>query len=178
MYVYNANSETEQVATLHDFDKMLETIKDLHEKQIVLAGDFNFFFDTLLESYGGKPTLKNTSIAKSIEFINLCDIRRIRNPKTKRFTFRQKDISGLIQRRFDCIYISNSMQVSVKNTDVSASLLTDHSPITFSCFKNEESNRGSGLPKLNNSLVENEEYVLQMKKFTFDTLNELSLKTY
>ena len=35
------------------------------------------------------------------------------------------------------------MQVSVKNTDdVLASLLTDHSPITFSCFKNEESNRG------------------------------------
>ena len=65
------------------------------------------------------------------------------------------------------------MQVSVKNTDVSASLLTDHSPITFSCFKNEESNRGRGLSKLNNSLVENEEYVLQMKKFTLDTLNEL-----
>ena len=34
------------------------------------------------------------------------------------------------------------MQVSVKNTDVPASILTDHSPITLSCFKNEESNRG------------------------------------
>ena len=33
------------------------------------------------------------------------------------------------------------MQVSVKNTDVPASILTDHSPITLSCFKNEESNR-------------------------------------
>ena len=37
------------------------------------------------------------------------------------------------------------MQVSVKNTDVLASLLTDHSPITFSYCKNEESNRGTGL---------------------------------
>ena len=109
IYIYNPNSETEQVATLHDLDKMLETIKDLHEKQIVLAGDFNFFFDTLLESYGGKPTLKKTSIAKFIELINLCDIWRIRNPKTKRFTFRQKYVSGLSQRRLDCIYISNSM---------------------------------------------------------------------
>ena len=26
---YNPNTETEQVATLHDLDKMLETIKDL-----------------------------------------------------------------------------------------------------------------------------------------------------
>ena len=52
------------------------------------------------------------------------------------------------------------MQVSVKKTDIVASLLTDHSPITFSCLKNEESNRGRGLWKFNNCLIENEEYVL------------------
>ena len=155
---------------------MLETIKDLYDKQIVLAGDFNFFFDTSLESYGGKPTLKKKSIAKFIELkekFDLCDIWRIRKPKTKRFTFHQKHVSSLIQRRLDYIYISNSMEFSVKNTDVLAPLLTDHSPIKFSCFKNEESNRGRGLWKFNNSLIENEEYVLQMKKFILDTLNEL-----
>ena len=55
--IYNPNTEREQVATLHVLDKMLETIKDLCDKHIVLAGDFNFFFDTSLDSYGGKPTL-------------------------------------------------------------------------------------------------------------------------
>ena len=65
------------------------------------------------------------------------------------------------------------MQVSVKNTDVLVSLLTDHSPITFSYFKNEDSNRGRGLRKFNNSLIENVEYILQMKKIILDTLNEL-----
>ena len=44
--IYNSNTETEQVATLHDFDKMLETIKDLYDKHIVLAGGFNFSFET------------------------------------------------------------------------------------------------------------------------------------
>ena len=155
---------------------MLETIKDLYDKQIVLAGDFNFFFDTSLESYGGKPTLKKKSIAKFIELkekFDLCDIWRIRNPKTKRFTFHQNHVSGLIQRPLDYFYISNSMQVSIKNTDILASLLTDHLPITFSYFKNEESDRGRALWKYNNSLIENEEYVLQMKKNILDTLNEL-----
>ena len=32
--IYNPNTETEQVATLHDLDKMLETIKDLYDKHI------------------------------------------------------------------------------------------------------------------------------------------------
>ena len=121
---------------------MLKTIKELPEKYIVLVGDFNFFFDTSLDSYGGKPTLKK-SIAKSIELkekFDLCDIWRVRNPKTKRCTFRQKHFSGLIKRHLDGFYISNSMQVSVKNSDVLASLLTDHSPVTFSYCKNEESN--------------------------------------
>ena len=172
----NLHTETEQVATLLNIDKMLETIKDLYDKQIVLAGDFNFFFDKSLDSYGGKSTLKKKAIAKFIELkekLDLCDIWRIRNPKTKRYTFRQKHVSGLRQRRLDYFYISNSMQVSVKNTDVLVSLLTDHSPSTFSWFKNEESNRGRGFLKFNNSLIENEEYVLQMKTFILDTLNEL-----
>ena len=65
------------------------------------------------------------------------------------------------------------MQISVKNTDVLASLLTDHSPITFLCFKNEESNRGRGFWKFSKNLIENEEYVLQIEKFILDTLNEL-----
>ena len=65
------------------------------------------------------------------------------------------------------------MQVSVKNTDVLASILTDHWSITFSYCKNEESNRGRGFWKFNNSLTENDEYIHQMKRFISDTLNEL-----
>ena len=159
------NTGTEQVATLH---------KVLYDKHVVLAGDFDFFSDTSLDSYGGKPTLKKKSIAKFIEpkkKFDLCDIWRIRNPKTKRCTFHQKHAFGLIQKRLYCFYISISVQVSVKKTDVPASLLTDHSPITFSYFKNEESNRGRGLCKFNNSLLKNVEHVLQMKKIVFDTLN-------
>ena len=65
---------------------MLETIKDLYDKRIVLTRNFNLFFNTSLDSYGGKPTLKKKSIAKFIELrenFDLYDILRIRNPKTK-----------------------------------------------------------------------------------------------
>ena len=98
--IYNSNNELEQVTTLLDLGKMLKAIKDFSDKHIVLAGDF--FFDTSLDQCGGKPTLKKKSIAKFTELkekFDLCDIWRIRNPKTKRYTFRQKHVSGLIQRR-------------------------------------------------------------------------------
>ena len=33
---------------------MLETIKDLFDKNKILAGNFNFLLDAFLDSYGGK----------------------------------------------------------------------------------------------------------------------------
>ena len=33
-----------------------------------MAGDFNLFFDSILEAQGGNPTLKKKSLAKLIEF--------------------------------------------------------------------------------------------------------------
>ena len=64
---YNPNTKMKQVATLLDFDIMLETIEELYEKHIVLTGDFNFSFDRSLDSYRRKPTLKKKFFAKFIE---------------------------------------------------------------------------------------------------------------
>ena len=51
-------------------------------------------------------------------------------------------------------------------------LLTEHSLITFSYFKNEESKRDRDFWKFNKSLIETEKYVHQIKTFISDTLNE------
>ena len=56
--IFNPNTETEQVATFLDLDKMLKSIQDLYEKLLILAGYFNFFFDTSSDLHGEKPTLK------------------------------------------------------------------------------------------------------------------------
>ena len=62
--LFNPNTDTAQVATLLDLGQTLEAIKDLSDKDIVLAGKFFFFFDISLDSYGSKSTLKKKSIAK------------------------------------------------------------------------------------------------------------------
>ena len=41
---------------------------------------------------------------------DLCDIWKVKNTKSKRFSFAQKHSSGFIQRRLDYIFISNTLQ--------------------------------------------------------------------
>ena len=103
----------------------------------------------------------------------MCDIWRIRNPNTKRYTFRQQHSSGYIQRRLDYFFISNVLQESVKNPDVLAAFLTDHSPIMFSLFSKSGGMRGKGLWKHNNSLYEKSTYINSMKKHVISTSENL-----
>lgn len=72
--LYNPNTETKQVATLLDLLNMLETIKNCFGKDLVLPGNFDFFFDTSLDLYRSKPTLKKKSIAKFLELTENFDL--------------------------------------------------------------------------------------------------------
>ena len=101
--IFNANTESEQLHILNDLVNILETIEDIQNKSVVLGGDFNVILNLSLDSEGGKPVIKKRTIAKSIqktENLDLCDIWRIRNPKRRRFTFRQHHSTGFIQRQF------------------------------------------------------------------------------
>ena len=105
--LYNGNNEPEQLNLLESLSKILKDFqvkKISSEKNIIFTGDFNLLFDQKLESAGGNPILKKLVASKLIELkesLNLCDIWRIRNHKSKAFTFRQRHFSGISQRRLD-----------------------------------------------------------------------------
>ena len=72
----------------------MKNINFLEENRIVLDGNLNVFFDSKLETKGGKPLLKQKSVAKLLELKekhDLCDIWRIRNP-TKKYILLGKTI--------------------------------------------------------------------------------------
>ena len=111
--LYNANTENEQIDVLSSLFELLAKCDISLTKQLVMAGDFNLFFNSKLEAQGGNPTLKKNSLAELIEFkgtYDLCDIWRVRNTKSKWFTFTQKHSSGFIQHRLDYISISKTLQ--------------------------------------------------------------------
>ena len=84
--IHNTNTESEQSKILNDLNELMKKVNTTHGKQIVLAGDINLFFDNNLEAMGGKPILKEKSVARMVEFkeeYDLCDIWRIRNSLEK-----------------------------------------------------------------------------------------------
>ena len=62
--IYNENIESEQQKVLNDLIELIKKVNIIHGKRIVLAGDFNLFFDSNLEAKGGKPILKEKSIER------------------------------------------------------------------------------------------------------------------
>ena len=144
--LYNANTETEQLSVLNNLSTLLEKFDATLEKNLILAGGFNFFLNSKLDAKRGKPAIKKNSLAKLIqlkESYDLCDIWRIRKPVTSTFTFRQKHSAGFIRRRLDYIFISNSLQF-VNDTSILTSLSTDDSPVHLSLFKKHKHRKRNG----------------------------------
>ena len=112
-----------------------------------MARGFNLIFDTKLDAQGGNPTMKEKSLAKLIEpkeSYDLCDIWRVRNMKSRQFTFTQQHCSGFIQRRLHYIFISNNLQELVTTTEILTPISTDHSPVIFSLSKGNDCFSGKG----------------------------------
>ena len=91
VYLYNPNNEPEQVQTIEKVKLGIDQLDPDHDCNIILGGDFNFIQDPAYDADGGSPTLKLSSIAHTAQLKSskdLVDIWCIRNPFTKRFTFR------------------------------------------------------------------------------------------
>ena len=164
---YNANTESEQIKTICEFNQLQDDCYLDPTKKVVLAGDFNLFFDASLEALGGNPTLKKKSISKVLQLIeqhNLIDIWRIHSPILKRYTSRKNYFSGFIQRRLDYIFVSNNIQENIKDTNILPSFCSDHSSLFINCQTSNDFHLGKYFWKFNSSLTKDEEYVKQMKE--------------
>ena len=142
-----------------------------------MAGDLKLLFDSKLDAQGGNTTMKKKSLAKLIELkesYDLCDIWRVRNMKSRQFTFTQQHPSGFIQHRLDYIFISNTLQELVTTTEILTLIRTAHSPAIFSLSKANGCLRGKELWKFNSSLTKDLNYITEMKKLihSFCATNE------
>ena len=111
--LYNPNIVTEQLKTLSKLMEILTKLYLTQNNNIICTKNFNLLFNVKLESYEGNPVFEKRSVGKAFELketYNLADICRIKIPKAKQYTFRQKYVSWFLQRRLDYFFISNNIQ--------------------------------------------------------------------
>ena len=119
--------------------------------------------DPNLDCSGGNPVLKDS--VKCVEDImmnyDLVDIWRIRNPNSKKFSWRQK--SPIIQRRLDYWLISDLLQDDVSKVDIVTAIRTDHPAIILETDSLDDQRRGPSFWKSNNSLMDDALFVERLR---------------
>ena len=176
---YNANTESEQLKVINDLSELMKKVNITQGKQIVLAGDFNLFFDSNLEATGGKPFLKEKSIVRMVELkkeYGLSDIWRIRNSLEKPFTFRQNHSSGILNRRLDYIFISNKLQEFSNKAITLTAFKTDHLSVSVIVFNYNEIKPGPGPWRFNNFLITDKYFKEKLKNFIENLKEDLNSK--
>ena len=92
--IYAPNKVQEQCLFFNNLNDIIENFVVDNEQKIVIGRDLNIALDSVLDCSGGNPFKKGS--VKYIQDLcldyDLVDIWRIRNPETKRFTWRQKKI--------------------------------------------------------------------------------------
>ena len=105
------------------------------------------------------------------EELGLVDIWTIRNPETKMYTWRS--LNSVIQRCLDFFLISSALQPMVACAEIIPTVGTDHSSVSIKLMSQEFQPHGNGYWKVNNSLLEDKNYVTEIKDKISQWKNEI-----
>ena len=92
-----------------------------------------------------------------MEELNLLDIYRHLHPKSKSFTYESKPLK--LKSGIDYFLISRSLSCATRKAEICTSIAPDHNSVFLSIDVENEFNRGPGLWKFNNSLLEDGGYL-------------------
>ena len=145
------------------FDSILDKLSD--PENVILLGDLNTSMSTLDRCGRSQHTEDKAykSISKFCDNFNLYDVWRSRNPNARVYSWRRVVQNILIQSRIDFIFIPKSFSVFVKNIYHKHSTFSDHSLVVLN-IEFCEVERGPGLWVFNNTLLNDEEFVLKIEK--------------
>ena len=94
---------------------------------------------------------------------DLIDIWRIKNPETKKYTWKKCSYVGTQQSWIDYWFIANSFLYRTKKAEIEISVHSDHSMISPNLQgAGSKKQRGRGFWKLNTSLLREAEYVTRI----------------
>ena len=155
------------------FKDLSQRLLDFQCSSIIWAGDFNFVFNLQLDKQGGLQRTNfnaRSEVLSLMGYYDLVDIWRERNPKSNLFTWHSSKDSD-IHCRLDFFLCSRHLIPAVDSADAFSIFKSDHSCITMS-LKSTLGVRGRGYWKLNASLLEDDNYVDEIRYVLVQIIND------
>ena len=148
-------------------DFYTQKLRPYVNSNLILGGDFNCPLLNIDKKGGKDISSRKNAIQSIVEMsnnLNLVDIWRLQHLSLERFTWQNS--SGKIRCRLDYWLISKHLIPRTSKTVVKSYYDSDHSPIYAEIqYKNNNKSSGPGFWKFNNSLLDNEEFVIHSKFF-------------
>ena len=132
---------------------------------LIIAGHWNTTLNSI-DKQGGlawKETKYRNSLVYFMEAANVIDIYRKIHPKNKTYTYESKSLK--LKSRIDFFLISGKFHHDVTKVETRESIAPDHKAVFLSINLNEEFERGPGLRKFNNTLLQDECYLQLIKNY-------------
>ena len=133
-------------------------------------------FNSSLDALGGKPRLKSNSLKRMYDLMtdfDLIDICRVRNPTLRQFSWRRKH-PEMKMTCLDFFLISDTLQPEVETSKFLSPLQSHHSPAVLKLRSADSAARERGYWKFNNSLLNDAEFVTEMKEFICQVLKKFN----
>ena len=175
--IYGPNSDDPNF--FEELFRKIERSLDQNDMPVILAGDFNLTLNQNMDNYNYKR-VNNARARDTVKDImaerGLVDIFRVRNPDSRRYTWRVGS-PAVKQARLDMFLVSSCLEGYVTKTDIKPGYRSDHSIITMN-VDIEKQVKGRGLFKFNASLLKDLEYIKLVKNVIGNTALEYALPVY
>jgi exonuclease III len=159
-YAPTSNMLEAQLKWLESITAIIEEFIDI---KIIFGGDINDGL-TILDKFIGREKWKESAYVlgwkETCREFQLVDIWRILFPLAHKYTWKQGTTKKNLRRsRLDFWLISTGLMYSIDTVSIEPGYGSDHSLITLSLYKQEESKQGPSFWKFNTSLLRDNIYI-------------------
>ena len=152
--VYAPNELNERILFYRDMQLFINTHAN-NKQNIVIGGDFNCVLSEK-DCVTGKTDKITISLSNAMVKLNVIDIWRFLNPNGKDYTYIDPSCNKR-NSRIHLILCSSALKSRSLKSVINQAPTPDHKPVNV-IIQMKQNKRGKGYCKLNNSLLEIEEY--------------------
>ena len=160
--VYAPNNQSEQLNFQQELNNVLMDKSEL--STLIVGGDWNCTL-AKKDKVGGsdwKPSNYRNLLLTTMEAFDLVDIQRVRHPQLRKYSYVSKALK--LKSRIDFFLVAQNLTRFVKRSDIYPSVAPDHQAIYMSLLWRNETPRGPGLWKFNNTLLDDDQYLANIRE--------------